>query len=309
MRRPEHLTWLASATVATVVGLAVSTDAQKKLELASIDLVELDVVVADRSGHAVLDLKKEDFEVKENGRIVELKTFGVASASGSTELDEGRSVVVLLDDVNTAPAATNSIKSIAAYFVTKSGPGDDVSVVRLSNRADEPYGDFRLALTRISEYQSGIVPYDPLRSTEDVLKLVASVSRRLEANGRRRKAIVCIGSQRICNIAEPIRHAPGSIWKDWVDALTATARANVSVYALTAGRGRFPGGGLVDATGGEVFGSHSDLRPSMDRIWADSSHHYLLGYWPGTTFKELHSIDVKVRRRGAHVLARKWRGN
>lgn len=296
--------------VFAVLALLVAPgQAQKPQTFQSLDLVDIDVVVIDRSRRAVAGLTRADFEVKEDGKAVELKTFVAVSADGSADLDEGRSVVVLLDDVGMGPAATPSIRSIAGFVAAQAGPGDDLSVIRLANRNDEPYGDRSLALSRIVEYQAGIRPFDRLRASEDVLKLVASVSRSLEQTARRRKAIVCIGSPVICNIREPRTYSDGSLRKDWIEAVGAAARANLSVYALLSSRTGLPNGGLADATGGEVFASASDLRPAIDRIWQDASHHYLLGYWPAPSSKELHSIQVKVARKDVRVLARRQRGN
>ena len=42
---------------------------------ATADLVELDVVALDRDDQPVTDLRQDDFTVKEDGRVVELKTF------------------------------------------------------------------------------------------------------------------------------------------------------------------------------------------------------------------------------------------
>jgi hypothetical protein len=290
-----------------VCACSVAAAAQNRAP--SIDLVELDVVVTGRDGLPLADLTRDDFEVKDNGKLVEVKTFQPVSASGSREVDEGRSMVIVLDEVGLGPIATNAVKSIATYLLTKSGPGDEFSIVRFNNRSDEPYGDLTVALMRIGEYQAGRRPFEGVRSVEDMLKLVSSLSRRLEINGRRRKAIVCVGSPAICNIAQPVRISPGSIYKDWLDAMSASARANVSLYALMATRGWVSGAGLANATGGEVFGGSSDLRPFMDRIWRDLSRHYLLGYWPSGESKDLHSISVKVKRRGARVLTRRWRAN
>jgi VWFA-related protein len=297
------------AVTAGMCTLAFSGSAQKVAAPASIDLVELAVVVTDRQRQPVLDLTKQDFEVREDGKPVDITTFLTASASGSREFDQSRSMVVLLDDVMMPPSATDSVKSVAGYLVGRGSPGDDISVVRVNNRADEPYGDLEVALMRISEYEARNAPFDLIRSTEDALKLIANVSSRLEPYGRRRKAIVCIGSQRICNVMEPSRTAPGSLRSDWIGAVRETAKANASVYALTAGRGRLPGGGLVEATGGEVFGSRSDLTPAIEQIWNDLSRHYLIGYWPTASSRDLHSISIKVKRSGVRVLARKRRGS
>jgi hypothetical protein len=69
------------------------------------------------------------------------------------------------------------------------------------------------------------------------------------------------------------------------------------------------GGGLSDLTGGEVFATMYDVGPALDRILGDTSHYYLLGYWPSGKTRELHSIDLKVPRRGVQVFARRLRGN
>ena len=295
--------------VALVALVVASGAAQKPTSFQSVDLVDVDVVVTDRDGRTVAGLTRDDFEIKEDGKAVELKTFNAVSALGSANLDDGRSVVVLLDDVGMGPAATASIRSIAGYVAAHAGPGDDLSVIRLANRNDEPYGDRSLALARIVEYQAGVVPFDRLRSSEDVLRLVASVSGSLQETARRRKVIVCIGSQVICNIREPRPYSDGSLRKNWIQAVSAAARANVSMYALLASRASLPSGGIVEATGGEAFASSNDLRPAISRIWQDASHHYLVGYWPATSSKELHSIAVKVARKGVRVLARRQRGN
>jgi hypothetical protein len=153
------------------------------------------------------------------------------------------------------------------------------------------------------------VRYAPAGSPEDVLKLIASVSRKLESTGRRRKILVCIGAPRICSVAQLGRFGGGSFYEDWVDAVGAAARANLSMYALLAIPARVSGEGIVEVTGGTVFRGASDFRPTLDRIWQDAGHHYLLGYWPPTSSKDLHSISVKVARKGVRVLARRQRGN
>jgi hypothetical protein len=181
--------------------------------------------------------------------------------------------------------------------------------MRLTNRNDEPYGDFESALGRIAEYQPSPVPFDGLQATENLLKVVSSVSRRFEDADRRRKVLVCIGTAQVCNILEPRRWALRQMWQHWIDAVSAAARANLSVYGLVSRRGGLSNGGIIDATGGELFASSSDLRPGIRRIWEDASRHYLLGYWPsGDSSKDLHTIQVKVSAKGARVLARRVRG-
>jgi VWFA-related protein len=294
---------------AFVALLGASSSAQKARSFQNIDLVDIDVVVTDGEGRPVIGLKKEDFDIREDGKPVSLQTFLARSASEAADDDAGRSMVILLDDVVMPRESVTAVKAIATYLAMQARPTDDLSVIRFRELDDEPFGDRGAALARISAYQGAVVRYAPAGSPEDVLKLIAGVSRKLESTGRRRKILVCIGSPRICSVSQLGRFGGGSFYQDWVDAVGAAARANLSVYALLALPARVSGEGIVEVTGGTVFRNASDFRPLLDRIWQDAGHHYLLGYWPPTSSKDLHSISVKVARKGVNVLARRQRGN
>jgi len=290
-------------------GLGASPSAQKARPFQSVDLVDIDVVVTDDDGRPVTDLRKDDFEVREDGKPVALQTFLAKAGTDGSDEDDGRSMVILLDDVTMPRESVNAIKAMATYLATQARATDDLSVLRFREVDDEPFGDRRAALTRISEYQGAIVRYAPAGSSEDVLKLVASVARKLEPTGRRRKILVCIGSPRICSVSQLGRFSGGSFHSDWIDAVGAAARANLSMYSLLAVPAQVSSETIIEATGGTVFRGASDYRPILDRIWQDAGHHYLLGYWPPASSKELHKISVKVARKGVRVLARRQRGN
>ena len=298
---------IVAATLVAFLG--ASSSAQKTRSFQNIDLVDVDVVVTDGEGRPVTGLKKEDFDIREDGKPVALQTFVARTATADADDDTGRSMVILLDDVTMPHESVNAVKAIATYLAMQARPTDDLSVIRFRELDDEPFGDRRAALARISEYQGALVRYAPAGSPEDVLKLIASLSRKLEATGRRRKILVCIGSPRICSVTQPGRFGGGWFYEDWIDAVGAAARANLSIYALLAVPARVSGEGIVEVTGGMVFRGASDFRPMLDRIWQDAGHHYLLGYWPPTSSKDLHSINVTVARKGVHVLARRQRGN
>jgi hypothetical protein len=102
------------------------------------------------------------------------------------------------------------------------------------------------------------------------------------------------------------------LWRYWVDALGAMARANVSVYSLepngVSAATRVVSGSIADATGGDVFRNTTDITRVIDIIRRDTGSYYLLGYWPPAAKGELHSIDVKMNKRGLRVMARRFRG-
>ena len=114
-------------------------------------------------------------------------------------------------------------------------------------------------------------------------------------------------------MTEPSSGRGSLLWRYWVDAIGAMARANASIYSL------MPNGlstaveivraSIADITGGEVFRNTNDIGRVIDIVRRDT----------GTTISsatgrrrarpsEMHSIEVKVNKRGLHVRARRLRG-
>jgi VWFA-related protein len=296
--------------VAAAFVFSTAVVAQRKPPaLANANLVELDVAVVDGVNRPVRGLEQPDFEIKEDGRPVEIKTFAMVSALGTTDRDDGRSVVLLLDDSSVPIGGTAAMQMIATRMLSPVGKGDEVAVVRLNMRGDEALGDLKAALFRIGEYRGGMVPFSRRDTPETSLKVVTSISRQVAPVERRRKSIVCVGLPAVCDVGEP-PNAYHVLWPSWVEALNATAEANVAVYMVDptglTQQTRTSSGGLVEMTGGQVFRSN-DFQHAADVIWSESGHYYLLGYWPSGKAQELHSIDVKVTKSGAHARARRRR--
>ena len=84
-------------------------------------LVELDAVVIDESGRAVTGLRQEDFQVREDGRPVELKTFDAVVDTGDGGRPFARSIVLLLDDSGIGAGNTLTIQSIARIVRLEDG--------------------------------------------------------------------------------------------------------------------------------------------------------------------------------------------
>jgi hypothetical protein len=179
----------------------------------------------------------------------------------------------------------------------------------LHNPADEAFGDRTVAETRIARFQAASFPFADFNTASDTLTRVAGLARQLEGDDHRRKVIVCVGAPVVCSLDEPVSSsARPRHWSSWVDAVTASAKANVSVYAIIPGRMPLRAGSLADLTGGEVFATTYDVGPAIDRILRDATSYYMLGYWPAGKSREVHSIDVKVARGGLKVHARRRRG-
>ncbi|HEX4347608.1 MAG TPA: hypothetical protein VHZ73_08555 [Vicinamibacterales bacterium] len=258
----------------------------------------------------VRGLRSDDFEIDEDGHAVRIATFSEVSAAGISGSADGRFVTLLLDDT-VGPGGTNIMQSIARLFIAPARKADSVAVVRLTHREDEATGPFLVARDHIDDYRSDALPFFGRETVENALQAVTSISRQLEPIADRRKVVICLGRRDVC---DPYLATPEEslVWSYWRDALSAAARANVSVYAVDPEGVRGPidlGDGLVDGTGGNDFARSNNFAHIAGSIWAEAGHYYLLGYTPTAKARELHAINVKVKGRGLHVRARHSRGD
>ncbi|MEA2560257.1 MAG: hypothetical protein QOH06_1761 [Acidobacteriota bacterium] len=104
-----------------------------------VSLVNLEVVVTDKKGKSVAGLQREDFQVLEDGKPVEITNFyaetagsGPAGSEGPRSVDQRLSLVVFVDDYNTEQGSRNSILDGLKSFLTGGSlsPGDQMMVVR-----------------------------------------------------------------------------------------------------------------------------------------------------------------------------------
>jgi VWFA-related protein len=113
-----------------------------------VDYVEVDVVVTDRQGNLVRDLKKEDFQVFEDGKAQTISTFTHVDipieradrplfAASPIEPDvktnerpfDGRVYVMVIDDLHTRFGRTQRVKSAARQFIERRMGANDLMAV------------------------------------------------------------------------------------------------------------------------------------------------------------------------------------
>ena len=112
----------------------------------------------------------------------------------------------------------------------------------------------------------------------------------------------------------PIQVGGLGLWDDLRDIITAANRGNVTVHVLdprelaaapmTSGT---VNESLAAETGGRVLARSNDYSEGLRAVMSDASTYYLLGYTPARDVADgkFHEIEVRVRRKGVRVLARK----
>jgi VWFA-related protein len=139
-----------------------------------VDYVEVDVVVSDRQGNLVRDLKKEDFQVLEDGKTQQISAFTLVDIPieradrplfqpNAIEPDvrtnerpfDGRVYVMVIDDNHTLFGRTARVKSAARQFIERRlGANDLMAVVHTfgSTEANQEFtSNKRLLLSAVDK--------------------------------------------------------------------------------------------------------------------------------------------------------------
>lgn len=286
----------------TVIGAALlMVGALPPVYRAQSETVKLDVVVTDKDGKLITDLKQDELQIEDDGKKAEIKGF--TAVTPGSPAGNGRVAVVLLDD--TMPAqGTEAIQQLSAMVVQGTPPGAKVSVVRVHGTDDPRAFDPKSVEAQILGYKAGGVPYSSRQSPMDFLDQVAKLADGLNEPSARRKAIVCVGQPGLC--AMQARTDKASDWKNWTAAINALGRNNVSMYSLVPQQMR-PGtsdGTIVDTSGGTVFPSGT-FANAAERIWSELGSHYMVEYAPASTAKkEVRAVNVKTTRKDAVIHTR-----
>ena len=141
-----------------------------------VDYVEVDVVVTDRQGNLIRDLKKEDFQVLEDGKSQAITTFSLVDIPierfdrtlvSATPIEpdvktnerpfDGRVYVMVIDDLHTRFGRSQRVKIAAKQFIERRlGANDLMAVVHTAGSTDanqEFTSNKRLLLAAVDKTQ------------------------------------------------------------------------------------------------------------------------------------------------------------
>lgn len=303
-----------------------------------VDLVVVSAVVRDNQNAMVRGLNKGDFEVLEDGKPVAVATFAEVNADNLAPQDDGRFVVLLLDDLATHPMYASRIKQIAHAFADRMGRRDVVSVLFVNgggSTATRSPLQVRAAIDRFKPF--GTPPAKQQDVAEHAIEMVGELSTQLTKLQHRRKVLICIGPATHFN---PVLKS-GELDGEVGDAMKATARADVTTYVidplgltperqagrpvegmpLSGGPGLDDPSGNVSAgpgisgsmngfareTGGAAFANVNLFDAAVNQVWQESGTYYLFGYEPARRDNKRHTIEVRVKKPDMSARARRTR--
>jgi VWFA-related protein len=146
---------VAGLALGLLLASSFSGTAQESFsEAIQVSVVNVDVFVTDKKGQPVTGLRKEDFQVLEDGKPVEVSNFyaeaggtapppaaratvAVAAPAAPAEraVDQRLRLVVFVDDVNLSAANRSRIlQSVGTFLHHELKPGDEVMLIRYDER-------------------------------------------------------------------------------------------------------------------------------------------------------------------------------
>lgn len=179
-----------AATVVTADQSAAPAQPQQPTFKLQVDYVEVDAVVTDSNGNLVKDLKKEDFQVIEDGKPQTVSLFsqvdipierGDRPLYSPTAIEpdvrtnerpfEGRIYVMVIDDLHTNFGRSNRVKSVAKQFIERRlGANDLMAVVHTAGSSEwnqEFTSNKRLLLAAVDKTQGRKLKSATANKTEE----------------------------------------------------------------------------------------------------------------------------------------------
>jgi Ca-activated chloride channel family protein len=276
------------------------------------EAVAVYATVMDKAGHLVLDLTKDDFEIRDAGRPRPITIF-------SNDL-QPITIVIMLDRSGSMMSRADVVEHAAETFVRQLLPADRVRIGDFSEdiriRPVEYISD-RDALIRILRTQL----QDDLNGPSPVwASLLHAIAALRSEHGRKVVLIFSDGHD------EP---EPYQFRAKFGDVLKQAVQDEVIVYSIAVPatvpaafgyfNGRSFGGGtrteppdkhlreLSEATGGGyvAFDWAQNLNETFSRVAEELHHQYLIGFAPDRLDGRTHAIQLNVLRPNLTVRARK----
>ncbi len=238
--------------------------------------------------------------------------------------ENGRAFVLILDDLPLEASRTPTLRRLARQFVERHAGPDDLMLVLATSGRTDPTQEFTTDKARVLQAVDSVigfqfelpptppgwtpilpVPCEQQYEAVTMLDTMKALATHLGSIKRRRLTVVFMGGGYEPNPTEP--KCPDLV-QPGEKAIEALQRSNISLYAISpVQNGAPPSDGsrlLAESTGGFAgFKPYPWTGQEFDRIIQESSHYYLLGYYPTERRSEgqFRSIDVRVRRPGVRI--------
>ena len=280
-------------TVAALGLSAAATAQQQPTFRSGTRTVPIYATVTDAAGRLVPDLERDDFEVWDSGKKVDLTVFENAV--------QPITVVVMLDTSGSMTMNLDLLKQAATQFVIRLLPADRARIGSFSDKIRVAPADFtsdRDELIRILrddiQYGNPTALWDATNAGMTALK---------DHDGRRVVLVFTDGADNASSRSQG-------------DVLARARDGEFLIYAIglrsqMRGQGvTHPDPGLrkvAEETGGGYFelGRADELNSTFTRVASELHSQYVLGFSPQLLDGKVHKLEVTIKRPGLVARARK----
>jgi Ca-activated chloride channel family protein len=289
-----------------------------------VDMVSLPVVVTDREGKRITDLKKEDFQVFENGVRQEIAGFAAT--------DEPVDVALLLDTSGSTELELARIQNAAIDFVNQLHPDDEVAVLSFADDVrlqedftiDRDKNEYGIKKTRAGgctvEYEAVWLALEevlkPIQERKalvlftdgvDTCSHTASEKETLELAKETKATIYCVYYNTESDLyRRGRRSAIGGFPPVISSPLPPVFGPGSSGWDYPGGRSYLDN--LAEYSGGLMLDGMTDLSYAFEQVAKELASQYSIGYYSNNPKKDdkFRKVEVKVDRPG--LVARTKRG-
>jgi VWFA-related protein len=276
-------------------------------------LVNLNVSVTNRSGQALANLKKEDFELAENGEQQRIEFFQSQSAPFN--------LVLVLDLSGSIKDKLDIIKSAALRFVDVLGPQDKVAVVsftheiRVVSQLTADRNELKRRIKAIEKPEGGTAFYetlwftlgDTLRGTRGQRNAVVVMTDGVDSSlDRYNPAPTRVTFDQL---ARRLEEADAMVFPVYLDTEYEEVfeRGNSSSESYAIARDQLER--IAELTGGQMFKAEKagDLSGVYKQVAAAIRTIYSVGYYPSNAERDgtFRRVRVNVNRSDAAVRTRR----
>ena len=278
-----------------------------------VDMVSLPVVVTDKLGRRITDLKQENFQVFEDGVQQEIAGFAAT--------DEPVNVALTLDTSGSTEAELAKIQNAAISFVNQLHPDDEVAVISFSDDVrlqedftiDRDKNEYGIKKTRTGDCTT---LYEAVwLGLEDVLKPIkqrkalvlftdgvdtcshkASSSETLDLAKETQATIYCVYYN---TEMDPFTKPSAKSILNPYPTIVRGATASPEEYQV----GRKYLKDLAESSGGLMLDGKSDLNYAFEQIARELASQYSIGYYSSNVRNDakFHKVQVKVNKPGLVV--------
>ena len=255
------------------------------------------VTVSDGAGSFVLDLTKDDFEVRDNGRVQTITQFTTTAQPLST--------LLLLDGSSSMWNVMSSVFGGANAFIVRMLPADRTAIASFADRFQmrQPFTSNRDELLAHLADEFNIRLGTETRLWNAVVEGAMAVGRE---DGRRVLIVLSDGK----NFVNP-RDSTATVGQ----ATGAAISRDVMIYGIamwTSWDGKEDPPDrvltqLAEDTGGGALELRQwdEINATFARVAKELHQQYVIGFTPAALDGKVHQLDVKVKQPGARVRSRR----